>query len=572
MQLSSIRIQNFRGIKDMTLELEPDITVLIGENNSGKTSVLEALRVGLDTIKSDRICNFTEYDFQRTETNDHLSKCEKIILIYVFRENKDHHWDDEVVQALNEVIVGDDYSFIKLQVTAWFDNGDSECKQEWNFLDDNDNVMTGKQDMLRVLQRLRPFFFLSAFRNAKQEFQAQSVYWASFLKNKDIDDITRRTLEQELEDISRRIIDAHSTFNEVANEVRRIGDLVSTSKIDPVSVDPAPADIYKTLRYNTQLNVITSENARIPVQHHGEGTQSLSVLLLFNAYINSRLKKDVHRLAEPIIAIEEPEAHLHPNAVRSLWCLLSGLSGQKIIATHSGDILSEVPISNLRRMSKCIDGISCKALLKSTLINEELRKFNHHVRRNRGELLFAKCWILVEGETDVSVIAECALLLSINLSRHGIRIVEFSQAGGPGIFIKVADALGIQWHVVADNDEKGAEYIENTSAYLSGRDLRQHISKLPQSNMDILLCCNGYGKPYRDGVPITRASELTADEGSPEYWSQVYKIIKKKRNGFSKPAAAMEAIMLMSREGASGVPSDIKDIINKAIELAGAFK
>ncbi len=571
MRLSSIRIQNFRGIKDLTLNLEPDVTVLIGENNSGKTSVLEAARFGLDLVKSDKTCSFTDFDFFRTETTKHISQCNRIILTYIFRETKDRAWEPEVIQALDELIVGDEYSIIKLQVSAWFDMAESECKQEWSFLDDKNNEMTGKQWKLKDLQRIRPFFFLSALRNAKQEFQPQSIYWASFLKNKDIDSATQEALEKELMAISRKIVDAHGTFKDVAEEVKRISKLVSTAKTDAVSIDPAPADIYRTLRYNTQVNILTTENAKIPLQQHGEGTQSLSVLLLFNAYLNSRLKQDVDKLADPIIAIEEPEAHLHPNAIRSLWGLLYGLPGQKIIATHSGDILSEVPVNKLRRMNKCGNDIECKTLSEGTLTREELRKFKHHVRRNRGELLFAKCWVLVEGETDVLVIAECAELLSTNLSLHGIRIVECSQAGGPGIFVKVADALGIQWHLVADNDQGGEKYIDNARNYLNGRNEANHITKISQANMDILLCCNGYGKPYRDGVPDSKTSELTAKEGSPEYWSQVYRSVKHIRS-FSKPAAAMEAIMLMQQKGADQVPSEIKDIIDKAVALTGGVR
>ena len=60
MRLSKITIDNFRGIKHVDVELERDMTVLIGENNVGKTSVLEALQLCLDIVKSDKTCNFTE--------------------------------------------------------------------------------------------------------------------------------------------------------------------------------------------------------------------------------------------------------------------------------------------------------------------------------------------------------------------------------------------------------------------------------------------------------------------------------------------------------------------------------
>ena len=51
-----------------------------------------------------------------------------------------------------------------------------------------------------------------------------------------------------------------------------------------------------------------------------------------------------------------------------------------------------------------------------------------------GELLFARIWLIVEGETDVSVFAECADIIGVDLHAKGVRIVECSQAGGPGYF------------------------------------------------------------------------------------------------------------------------------------------
>jgi putative ATP-dependent endonuclease of OLD family len=65
MRLSKMIIENFRGIEHAEIELDRDVTVLVGENNTGKTSVLEVLRLCLDAVRSDKTCNFAEYDFYR---------------------------------------------------------------------------------------------------------------------------------------------------------------------------------------------------------------------------------------------------------------------------------------------------------------------------------------------------------------------------------------------------------------------------------------------------------------------------------------------------------------------------
>jgi putative ATP-dependent endonuclease of the OLD family len=602
LRLSKVRIENFRGIACAEIELNRDITVLVGENNTGKTTVLEVLRLCLDAVKSEKTCNFTEFDFYREESYKNLVACKPITLTLTFLESEEHSWPAHITQDLNEVIVGSDYSVIKLRVTAWYDDADGETVQSWCFLDAADHELVGKNGFIKDLRRLRPFFFQTALRAAKDQFHGQSTYWASFLKNKDIDEGIRKELEKDLFEVNRKIVDAHSSFKHVTEEVKLISELVAVGKVDSVTVDPAPADVYSALRYGTNVNLLTASNAKIPICSHGEGTQSLSVLLLFSAYLKARLHADVDRQAEPIIAIEEPEAHLHPNAVRAVWQLLEGLPGQKIVATHSGDILSEVPLESLRRMNRQGLTTECRAIPASLLSPEELRKFNYHVRRNRGELLFARTWLLVEGETDVSILAECADLLGIDFHRLGIRTVECSQAGGPGIFIKVADALGIKWHLVADGDDGGNQYVKAARGFLDTRPEADHISILSTPNMDILLCHSGYGNPYlldvvtqtpnasagswddvlaemkktfsnKPGQALRVAKkledrsqpEITSAAGTIEYWEEVYQNLSRR---FSKPAAAMDAILLMREKGKGGVPPELAVILERTKALA----
>lgn len=596
MRLSTVKIRNFRGIRSLDLRLERDVTVLIGENNSGKTSILEAMRIGLDMIKSDRTVNFSKYDFYRDQQMGELSQCNPINLIFTLEETADHLWADEITQALNDVIVGDEFQTIKLSITARFDPEENTIKQTFGFLDDADNDMAGKQGFLKELKKLRPFFYQSALRAAKDEFQASGSFWSSFLKDKSVAPDIRQQLETDLNAVNRRVVDAHASFKDVTDEVQHLHRLVSVGKADAVSVDPRPADFYQAIR-STEVNLQTAAAAKIPIHSHGEGTQSLSVLLLFSAYLKTRLKADIDRLADPIIAIEEPESHLHPNAIRALWPILRDLPGQKIIATHSGDILSEIPIGNLRRLNKENNGCECRELPANCLTDEESRKFNHHVRRNRGELLFARQWLLVEGETDVSVFAECADLLGIDMNAHGIRLVECSQAGGPGIFIKVADALNIRWHLVADNDKGGEKYVRAAKALLQDRIEADYITVLSQPNMDVMLCATGYGDPYLAGLATQTQTfpdaswddvlkeikrtypdkpsqafaiaqkledrsnpEITAQPTDPEYWGQVYANLKR---NFSKPAAALDAIGLMRQQGKDGVPAEIRGILQK---------
>jgi len=84
-------------------------------------------------------------------------------------------------------------------------------------------------------------------------------------------------------------------------------------------------------------------------------------------------------------------------------------------------------------------------------------KFNHHIRRSRGELLFARCWLLVEGQTEVWIYEAAAQTCNIDLHQAGILFVEFQQSGGVEMLVKVANSLGIEWYCVGDNDHESSK-------------------------------------------------------------------------------------------------------------------
>jgi predicted ATP-dependent endonuclease of OLD family len=150
----------------------------------------------------------------------------------------------------------------------------------------------------------------------------------------------------------------------------------------------------------TQVNVCASSGASIPLVRHGAGTQSLSVLFLFQAYLSAMLQQQFSELSSPLLALEEPEAHLHPFATRSLWSTLNAIPGQKIVASHSGDLVANAPLSSIRRLYTSNGHTKVGFVAEKFLDDDEERKIQFHVTTSRGELLFARCWLLYEGESE----------------------------------------------------------------------------------------------------------------------------------------------------------------------------
>jgi putative ATP-dependent endonuclease of the OLD family len=155
----------------------------------------------------------------------------------------------------------------------------------------------------------------------------------------------------------------------------------------------------------------------------------------------------------PIVAAEEPEAHLHPNAQRSLFSQLFNSTGQAIVSTHSPYLAAMCALPNLRSLSARGGHTQCYSLVDG-LSGEELKSLHRQVVRDKGEVLFAKALILFEGQTEDQVVpamferwfGATAFSKGVNLAAvNGRNYVPY---------LKLALSLGIPSVIVSDNDTK----------------------------------------------------------------------------------------------------------------------
>ena len=496
MRLTNLTIRNFRCIRDLSLDLG-ETTVLIGENNTGKTAVLEAVRACLERLRGRGRRQFDEYDYRLAHEGDSPTEAEPIEILLSFVESSAAPWHDDVGQALADVAPfgADDLRRVTLRVTSQFDAEAGDFTTDWSFLNPEGEPLTGSArsaNQLSTLQGLVPIFYLSALRDASRHFASNGQFWRSFLGELGLPDDVRDQLEAELADLNDRLIDAHAPLAEVRGRLEHAKDVVDFGASEAVTVDALPTKLFALLS-RAQVHFATHTGARIPVTRQGEGTQSLAVLLLFGAFLRSRLSGlDPH--AEAITALEEPEAHLHPSATRALMRVVGDLPGQKLISTHSGHLLSSVSARAIRRLAYEGGEVKTYRIDWDSLADEERRKFDSHVRRTRGELLFARCWLLVEGETEVIVMTGAAEALGLNLDRDGVYCVEYSQTD-VGMLAKVANQLGIAWYCVMDDDDGLRKYERAVRGELDGVPEGDRVA-ISYENMEQLLCESGFGHLY----------------------------------------------------------------------------
>ena len=89
---------------------------------------------------------------------------------------------------------------------------------------------------ISLLSRFVPIFFLSALRNASQEFTQRGQFWGSFLKSIQLPDDKREEIENILTDVNNSVINADSGLAEVARRIAGAGRYVPLSTTDPVNL------------------------------------------------------------------------------------------------------------------------------------------------------------------------------------------------------------------------------------------------------------------------------------------------------------------------------------------------
>jgi putative ATP-dependent endonuclease of OLD family len=566
MRLRSVTVKNFRALGDVTVDLD-GTTVLIGENNSGKTSFLEAVRLCLTQGVSRRGDVFDDYDHHLPSEHAQIGDAGDTEIILRFAEAAVGEWPAEVTQAIPEAITLDgDLQQVTLRVRSAKDPKSGEMSPGWEFLDAAGDALRPKRPigfLLRDLQQLKPFFYLSAVRDATREFQPRSTFWGPFLRNPAIPEELRKELEKDLDALNARVIAADPKLKDVKQRLEKAGGIVSIHQTEPVWIEAVPGRA-RDLLSRAQVSVSGRSGARLPMVRHGAGTQSLAVLFLFESFLNSMLESIYGAGSVPIVALEEPEAHLHPAAARAMWAAISDLPGQKLVATHSGDLLARVPLTSVRRF--CHDGSSIKVLRlrAGTLGKDDERKIALHVRATRGELLFARSWLLVEGATEVWLFEGMADILGLDLEREGVRIVQYAQVM-PEPFIRLADDLGIRWFCFSDGDQEGQKYRNAAVGLLNGRTEAECVLALLHPNVEVHLCEAGFGAVYEAEVAEQKKASITLQPGDPGYWEQVVKATPRRR----KEARAIKVIEEMRKLGAGSVPPVLKSVLERVIHLAG---
>ncbi len=540
MRLERIEISGFRGIKRLSLSFD-ELTTLIGENTWGKSSLLDALTIALPT--DGKLYEFELKDFHVDYAISH-PQSQHIEIILCFKS-----------QDKQEVKAGR-YRRLK---PAWctIENGghviyyrisgsriNHEITTQYSFLDHEGKTkqIHDSEKLAIELMTLHPVIRLRDSRHFPHLAHVSG-------------DGKNARIEKRIDNTCRRLSAMPGQVNkgEIRSSLASMQTLVdhyfafqSTQRSNPRK----PRD---GLFYNSH----PSDKGLSQYLKETKDKQSRLLLMgMLNAYLQAKGPTDLRRCSRPILIIEDPEGRLHPTHLARAWSLLQLLPMQKILTTNSGSLLSSVPLYSVRRMYRLSDRTIVKSLNSSKFGRDELRRIGFHIRFHRASALFARCWLLVEGETEVWLFNELARQCGYDLAAEGVQIVEFAQSGLRSI-IKLAKEFGIDWHVVTDGDAAGKKYAHTVRSLLEHDQERHRLTELPDQDIEHFLYNHGFEVFFKDMIKVPHDHQIPAKK-------VVNRVLKK----HAKPDLALAIVSHCEKNGVESIPILIRWTLKRIVTMA----
>lgn len=373
-------------------------------------------------------------------------------VIEVIVEFADFEDDALPLTAISEALVEDDpstarltYRFAPRDLAEGQDS--SSTSYRWQVLGGSDPEEPISNDLKGYLH----LAFLGALRDAERDL----AVWRRSPLRPLLEAAAGSASPEELVKAKKAIEDANAVLTTLAGvgglaeEITDKTDtMVGTNQSLHITLGTGPADPLRLLR---TLRLFVDGEARRPLTSTSLGALNLLYLALLELELDARIAD--RDLAHLVLAIEEPEAHLHPHLQRLVFRRLLRPDDTRsvLLTTHSPHVASVAPARSLVVLRSDESKTTAFAAATADLDDAEWDDIERYLDATRAELVFARGVLFVEGYAEQVLVPRLAKSLKINLDKRGVTVCAIHGTHFAP-YVRFAQALGIRWAVVTDGD------------------------------------------------------------------------------------------------------------------------
>ena len=558
MRLLEIRIKNYRLLIDAKLDVDAKTTLIVGRNNTAKTSCSSCI----NTVLQGSDFSYNDYPLSKRESLHNLflqfmekklsyeDLCEKIETISV-EFLVDYSLDDPDVKlgALSPFIIDVDVdtttALIRVEYQLKIDENKlrelfkESCYSDGKFspqTEEMHDVLANNFTKLfgltiyavnpknledrqvkshRELEDLFPYYPIPAERILGEDGTQKNESLSSLVA-----DYFNLSEEELTPDIAEKVKELRSVVDSANKDVQKESDRILSDLVNKAvgfgypNIEELQLGVTTELKIDDQIKNQTrlsysagTGGESLPSTHNGLGYKNLIKM----EFLLAAFARDVEKKGEaciPLLFIEEPESHMHPQMqhafaehLENFLAKITTIHIQTFLTTHSAHIANTMDFSKIRYAQKSKSGVVYKNLDVFAKENADNMDFiKKYLTLSRCDLFFADKIIFVEGASErlmlPDMIEKCEKEKLFDSEKYKLPAQYYAliEIGGAYAykFIPFADFLGLPCLILTDIDSmidgrtKAVVSKGKTTSNATIKWWMRKIKGIPQNSKDMI--------------------------------------------------------------------------------------